>query len=279
MRAKWKTFIFGTMTVLLTVFGTLIAAELFLRFLPYSEGLRAQDVTSEQPVFRFAPNRTSTFSEDWNFNQLNRVRVNNDGFVNDADYDPAQKTPLIAIIGDSYIEALMVPFRETIQGRLPASLKDKGRAYSFAASGAGLPQYLVWARHARDAYRPDVFLINIIPNDFAESLHSREHSPGFWRFDRNADGTAAWKLTEYRPSLTRRMMRQSALAMYLTQNVKAQTVLRFNIQNLGRDDRRWVGNVEAVTADEQMTDFHWASDRFLEFVPSYTGVSTDRMIL
>lgn len=279
MKARWKTFIFGVMAAFLSVFGTLIAAELLLRFLPYRQGLQAQAVTTDQPVFRFARNRNSTFSDDWNFNQVNRVRVNNDGFVNDADYDPEKKTPIIAIVGDSYIEAAMVPFQETVQGRLSSSLKDKGRAYSFAASGAGLSQYLVWARYARDKYRPDLFLISIIPNDFAESLHYREHSPGFWRFDRSVDGTFAWKLTEYRPSLIRRAMRHSALAMYLTQNVKVQNVLNFNIQNLGGDDRRWVGNVEAVSTDQQMNDFHWAVDRFLELLPSYTGVTVDRIML
>lgn len=279
MASALKTAIFGIISVAIAIVGTLVTAELLLRFLPYSEGLRAQEVSARQPVFRFASNRTSTYSDGWNFNLVNRVRVNNDGFVNDRDYDAAAKSPLLAIVGDSYIEAVMVPYRETVQGRLASALEGRGRVYSFAASGAGLSQYLIWARHARDTYRPSLFLFNIIPNDFAESLHKLEHSPGFWRFEARSDGGADWRLTEYRPSLLRRVMRNSALVMYLTQNVRAHTALRLNFQNLGADDRRWVGNIEATTPEDRLADFRWAVDRFLEHLPAYSGVPAERIML
>lgn len=277
--SRLKTVVFGAITVALAVIACLVLAELVLRFLPYDQGLRAEAVTAEQPVFRFERNRTSTYSSGWDFQEVNRLRTNNDGFVNNQDYDRTQTSPLLAIIGDSYIEAAMVPYAETVQGRLAAAVGGKGRVYSFGASGAGLPQYLAWARYARDTYHPKAVLISIIPNDFSEALHWLEHSPGFWRFDRASDGSVTWRLTEYRPSLVRRLLRHSALAMYLILNVKAQTALKFDIKNLGAHDNRWVGNIEAVTPEKQMADFRWAVDRFVEFLPEYTGLPPERIVL
>src|SRR4051812_7940933 len=108
--SRLKTVIFGAITVTLAVIACLVLAELVLRFLPYDQGLRAEAVTAEQPVFRFERNRNSTYSSGWDFQDANRLRTNNDGFVNNQDYDRTQTSPLLAIIGDSYIEAAMVPY-------------------------------------------------------------------------------------------------------------------------------------------------------------------------
>lgn len=277
--SKLKTAVFGTITVLIAIAGCLLMAELVLRFLPYDQGLRAESVTREHPVFRFQPNRASAWSWRWNFELANTVRTNNDGFVNNNHYDKAQSSPLLAIVGDSYIEAAMVPFAETVQGRLGRAVADRGRVYSFAASGAGLSQYLIWARYARDTYHPDMMLVSIISNDFVESLQWLGRSPGFWRFGRAADGAVTWHLTEYRPSLIRRLLRQSALVMYLTLNVKAHTVLNFDIANLGAQDRRWVGNVEAVASPKQLDEYRWAVDRFIELLPDHAGLPPEKIVL
>jgi hypothetical protein len=274
-----KSFLFGTLTVLMSVLGTLLCAEIALRFLPYDEGLRAETVSETAPVFRFTPNRTATLSQDWDFKLVNRVRVNNAGFVNDHDYDATATSPLLAVVGDSFIQASIVPYAETVQGRLAAAVAGRGRVYSFAASGAGLPQYLAWIRHARDTYRPQALLINIIPNDFDESLHWYGRSPGFWRFERRPDGGAAMALTAYEPSLTRRILRRSALAMYLTQNMRVQVLLDINVQNLGAHDRRWVGNIEAIQPAQKIADYRWAIDRFLDLLPEASGVANDRVVL
>lgn len=75
--------------VLLTVF-----LELALQFLPVASGLRSLSVTTEAPMFRYTPNRDYVYSRDWNFNLVNRGRVNNAGFINDQDYAQAAALPL-----------------------------------------------------------------------------------------------------------------------------------------------------------------------------------------
>jgi hypothetical protein len=49
---------------------------------------QAQPVTRDNPYLHFKPNREVVFSMGWNFAVVNKVRINNYGFVNDQDYDP-----------------------------------------------------------------------------------------------------------------------------------------------------------------------------------------------
>ncbi|MGE4218619.1 MAG: hypothetical protein AB7G39_04150 [Alphaproteobacteria bacterium] len=257
----------------------LLMAEIACRILPVNDGLRAQPVNAENPVFRFEADRISTWSKGWNFSIVNTVRVNNDGFVNDNDYDPADRRPLLAVIGDSYIEAAMVHFPETVQGRLATVLGNRGRVYSFAASGAGLSQHLAWAAYARDKYRPQAFVFLNISNDFSESLYDREQSPGFHHFERMPDGTSQLRRVDYEPSRARSLLRHSALAMYLITNVKIQQILDFDVQNLGSNDRRWVANIDRSATDREYDDYRWAVRTYLDRLPAATGLPPDRIII
>ena len=45
-------------------------------------------------------------------------RSNNEGWIDEQDYRRDDPTPLLAIVGDSYIEAQMVPYADTMQARL-----------------------------------------------------------------------------------------------------------------------------------------------------------------
>ncbi len=275
----WRRSVYAVLTMAIAVTIFLVIAEVVCRILPVNQGLRAQPVNAETPIFRFAADRSATWSEGWDFAIVNTVRVNNAGFVNDHDYDPAATSPLIAVIGDSYIEAGIVPSAETVQGRLAAAAGVGGRVYSFAASGAGLSQYLVWAAHAADVYRPDAFVFTIIANDFSEALWHHGRSPGFHHFERLSDGTAELRRVDYAPSTARQLLRRSALAMYLVTNVKAHTAFDVDVQALGDDDQRWVGNIAAEATDLQLDDYQWAVDRFLERLPEATGVAADRIII
>jgi hypothetical protein len=94
-----------------TVLLVLGITEIVLHFLPVSSGLRAVAVTADSPVIHFAPNRPFLHSLGWDMHNINHGRTNNAGFVNGQDYRRDDPSPLLAVIGDSYIEARMVPFR------------------------------------------------------------------------------------------------------------------------------------------------------------------------
>ena len=151
---------------------TLLIIELVLAVLPVSDTLQALPVNAQNPVLRFRPNRDVTISRGYDFALRADKHVNNYGFVNDTDYDPDADQPLLAIIGDSYVEATQVTNREAMHGRLPELLDAQARVYSFGASGAPLSTYLAYAEYARNTFAPEAMVFVIVGNDFDESwLH------------------------------------------------------------------------------------------------------------
>ena len=209
-------------TVLVTLVLCLGTAEAVLRFLPVWSGIFPVPVTAESPVFHFRPNHDFVFSKGWNMELANRGRINNAGFVNDQDYRTDDPTPLVAVVGDSYIEAFMVPFRETLQGRLAAALAGRFRVYSFAASGAPLSQYLVWARHAVRVYGAQALVINVVGNDFDNSLATYlKDARGFSVYVRDSTGELRLQLIESKSGAGGRFTSRSSLASYLVHNLQA----------------------------------------------------------
>ncbi len=265
------------LTLFLSGFLTLLALEIGLRFLPVSDSFLSQPVTFEQPVARFTPNRDVTWSREFNFEMVNQRHINNDGFFNDQDYDPEDQRPLVAVIGDSYIEAVMVPHEETVYGRLEKTLAPDRRVYSFGASGAPLSQYLIWAQYARQTYNAQKMVFTIVGNDFDESLPKYQLHQTFQQFVADENGTLKPKLIqEYHPGKSRILMRHSALARYLLMNMKLYPTLnKLKSRLLQRkldQKTRYVGNVPAKVSEERLNDSYKAVDAFFDNLPDYTGL-------
>jgi hypothetical protein len=259
------------------VAGFVLFLELVLQFLPVRSGLNVQPVSAAQPVFRFEPGRTATFSKNWDLALANEIRTNNAGFVNLQDYDAAARTPLLAVVGDSYIEAAMVPQDQTVHARLQRHFGAERRVYSFAASGAGLAQYLSWIRFARDTYRPDRLLVTIISNDFSETLWSRERNAGFHGFRRDPQAGWAMELAPFEPSRLRTIARRSALVRYLVLNLQVIDFMRSGVF-AGASEQRWVGNVAAEFDRAFFDEALWATGVFLDAIPEFSGLARDRIV-
>src|SRR5262245_35816887 len=123
-----------TLFVMSTVI-CLAVAEITLRFLPVASGLNTMPITAESPIYHFSPNREFLYSRAWYLEMQNRGHINNDGQVNNQDYYIDDQAPLVAIIGDSFVEAAMVPYPQTFHGLLAKSFEKEIRIYSFGASG------------------------------------------------------------------------------------------------------------------------------------------------
>ena len=275
-------------TILLSLGCCLGAAELALRFLPVYSGLRIENTTKESPVFRAAPNREYSYSSGCCFALANKGRVNNEGFVNDQDYIKEGIRPLVAVVGDSYIESLMVPFEDTLHARLAKHLEDSGRVYSFAFSGAPLSQYLVWADYARNTFKPDAFIFNVVGNDFDESLYKYKNAEGFHYFRESGTGLTL-ELVEFRVSWLGRAVRSSALLQYLVNNLNAHVTISAVVgkvlgavgaaeANATRDSAEFVGNTRAFANNERVTDSLEALDTFLAALPQVTGVASEKVL-
>ena len=269
---------------LASVFVCLLAAEIALRFLPVSTGLRSMPVNAANPVLHFAPDRPFVNSLGWNFYNVVRGRVNNAGFVNEQDYQ-RDGPPLIAVIGDSFIEAQMVPYAESLQGRLAAALTDKFRVYSFAASGAPLSQYLIYAGHAAREYGARAVVINVVGNDFDESLSAYRLGPGFWQYAPDANGVLQLRLNPHRAGTLISLARHSALARYLIINLGIQNHI-FAIRSLGElifgkpanAQPRYAGNTDASVEQKRVLDSLTAMDAFFRDVPERVGLPPERIL-
>src|SRR5262245_4814950 len=198
----------------------LIVAEVVLRFLPVATALPVEPPTDKNQIQRYVANQPYTWSFDWNMNNVVRGRSNAQGFLADYDYDLNDERPLVAVVGDSYVEALRVPFAQTLTGRLQTALGDRARAYVFAQSGAPLRQYVAYARHACMVYRPTRLVVNVVGNDFDQSIFTHRVRNGIFHLYPKSGGEFDHRLTPLPPpGLAERILRRSMLALYLMRNV------------------------------------------------------------
>jgi hypothetical protein len=277
-----RTALFGLFSIGLSITLFAVCAEIILRFLPVATGMRSLPVTVSDPVFRFTPGRAFVFSKDWDFRIVNYGRVNNDGWVNDQDYQQKSDVPLLAVVGDSYIEAAMVPNRETMEGRLAQAYRGRVRVYSFAASGAPLSQYLIWAQYAVKKYGAEALIINVVGNDFDQSLAAYTVDPGFWHYVSDRDGTLRLQLFEHHVAFATWLVRHSALLRYLAINLQiayAPDALSDLALRLFHDTKRprYAGNTSTDAGAKRVSDSLAAIDAFFRDLPAMTGLPPDRI--
>lgn len=271
-----------------SILVTLVFLEIVLRFLPVSSGLRIQPVNETNPYFHGEPNRAFVFSRDWNFSLVNRGRLNAQGYVNDCDYDPSATGPLLAVIGDSMIEALMVPFEGTVHGRLARQLEGRARVYSFAFSGAPLSQYLAWAKHAVESYNASALAIFVMSNDFDESIKRYASKPGFYQYDRTHPGDD-WSLVrnDYAPIGSFDVVNASSLLQYLYRNVHITSAEDLKdalltaltpVSDKKTSKDRSEANGTSDDDSEKLVESRQIVDRFLRDIVQMTELPPDRIL-
>jgi len=275
-----RRFALASITVAIGFAAPLLLAELVLQFLPVGTGLHVQTVDAEQPVAKFEPNRDFVYSRGWNLRGVNRGHVNNDGFVNDQDYSVTDTRPLFAIVGDSFVEAAMVPFANTMQGRLGAELGEASRVYSFGGSGAPLSQYIVWAAYAAQKYHPAGIAIVVVGNDFDESLLKYKNVPAHHYFAEGPDGKLELRRVDYHPSWARALLSRSALARYVIHDLQS-TVLLLRVEGWLSDgyEVRFVANTSNSVEPVRVADSLRVIPAFLDELLRRTAMPPDRLML
>ncbi len=204
---------------------------------------------------QFAPNQSGTYISGEDQQIKGRFRINAQGWNSPYDYEQ-QKPPgtfRIAVIGDSYVEALQVDFDKSFPYLLEKKLSKKNpqkrlQSYSFGHTGANLAQNLVVFKNASQLYRPDLAVLFLIHNDFLESFE------GHGRVDNSTlrlEG-GSYVLVPPRPADTmqmKRLFRNSALVRYLVVNHRVLEKIRF-IRNWYYGDTRKVdANVSLEKAE------------------------------
>ncbi len=267
--SRLRSFAINGLTVVGSVLFTLLALEVLFRFLPVATAPWVEPATSANPIQRYVANTPFTWSVGWNFHVVSRGRTNAQGFIAGYDYDAAATSPLVAIMGDSFIEAMAVPFQQSVTSRLQQALGARGRAYSFAQSGAPLSQYVAYAKHACDTYRPQRLVFLVVGNDFDESVFAKRQRNGFFHLHPKPGGGFDFTLSPVPPMrITEHVARNSALALYFFRNIARSGF--GGLLAVGRaqaDDRRvgpYVGNTSADVGAARVAEGEQVIDWFLE---------------
>ena len=246
-------------------------------------------------ILSFRRHESWRYSAGWNFWLVEDVRTNNSGWVSDIDYVREADTPLVAFVGDSYIEGDHVPWPDTCHGRLANRLAGESRVYSFAVNGSPLSQYLAYSEYSRDMYRPDILVIPIVENDFDQSLRqyqaSRHHAL-FFAFEEQADGelqlVSPAEPRQQPQSVFRRLRRwineNSRVLRYRTYNVRLD---RLKVAEARRRNDRAAAGMPASSfmwtdpADAHMDRVMMSRrvvDAFLSLLPERSGLNPSQIV-
>ncbi|MCS6263357.1 MAG: SGNH/GDSL hydrolase family protein [Nitrospira sp.] len=152
--------------------------------------------------------------------------INNTGWNSAIDFEETKRKPRIAIIGDSYVEALQVNVETSLAGRLRELVSPQAEVYAFGISGAPLSQYLQMARYARKHFDPDVLVINVVHNDFDESLCSIKRQAGMLCLEDEGQEIREAVIDPYHPNQILRMARSSSVVRYAVTNLQLASRLR-----------------------------------------------------
>jgi len=280
------------------LFGSLIfvviLAEITLQFMPVSEGFDFQDVNDENWSFHSRPERRMVQASIGPAMRVNiKKQVNDSGFVNPLIYlkqnsNGLRPMPLVSVIGDSYVEAIQVKDNETFFFHLDND-NPQLDVYSFAFSGAPLSQYLAWAKHSKETYNNKFLIINIVGNDFDQSLMKYKSSLGFHYYEKSM----ANELELMRVNLTKdcngepsifkdifycKFAQNSSLANYLLRNLKIMSAVQLFKARFLESPKTYIGNVLADVNIEREQDSYQAIEAFFRDLPSYSGLEKKQIL-
>jgi len=231
------------------VFFVLLLLELFFRIVIPATDPPMGFFREEERMYYFSTQREEGQITIGRFAQIKaRWHINNEHWNYPIDYVPVNDRNLVAVIGDSYIEAFQVDADEKYPFLLRKRLDPDYEVYAFGKSGAPLSHYLHVSRYVNRHFDPDILIFNVVHNDFEESI--KELYPAkscFMQIAVGEDGsfTETVPCPDYNyPQYTawKRIVYKSALFRYLDFNLNLRQIRR-NIA--GIDDRTFEANIAA----------------------------------
>jgi hypothetical protein len=204
-------------------------------------------------VVRYAPNQQGV----WRLrNEIAApYRINAQGWNNGAgEYirDRHAGIARIAVVGDSYVEALQVAHDASFAEALGRALGESGaraEVYRFGMSGAPLSQYVHMVEREVVRYRPDWIVVSVVHNDFDESFRfvQGRYTSSFMKF-RIEDGKVAGELppTPWRQAWADTLRLTATARFFLYRwRVRPQPIIDlFLPRQGGAGESPWAGNVE-----------------------------------
>ena len=202
-----------------------VVAEVFFRTVVPATSVPANYMGLHDKIFRFDTTWvTSGVATQGRFGlHPSTWHINNAGWNSPFDYTPAsaKDKPRIAMLGDSYIQAISVNVNQHVDVDLHALDAGKADVYAFGGSGWYLEQYVALARYVEQRYAPDTYVIFIDWHDIADSLRENGVKTRY-AFQIVADGSGFTELpppARYVFGKKSRLLRRSAIVRYVRENL------------------------------------------------------------
>lgn len=262
--------------LLLFIFPLLLL-ELIFRALPVSYPPYILPVTSKTPIASMQQNQDYLYSKGWDFSIRAKKHSNNFGYINQNNYDPEKNSPLLMVVGDSFVEAQQVDAGKSVAELLGSSINGKRRVYSIGLSGAPLSQYLMFAEYSKRTFHPDAMAFVIVGNDFDESLFKYKSSPRFHYF-KEKDGELTLQRVDYEISNAKKILRSSAFIRYVMLNLEVKSILEGILAKKNTRPQEYVGNVPSNVDEQRINNSMNAIDEFLRQLPERSGLDVNKIL-
>jgi len=152
----------------------LMIAEGVLRLLPVSVPLQRTASAERWPLQNAEPHTPYSYSLGWSMRNAHRGVTNNYGHV--APFDFRAHSHPVVVVGDSFVEALMNDYADTIQAALARRIGVPQGVYGLGVSGLSASDYVAMAGLARDEFQPRASVVVVVDGDLSESLIARRGS-------------------------------------------------------------------------------------------------------
>ncbi len=173
-----------------------------------------------------------------------RFNINSQGFNNIRDYEIVKKDDLIriAVVGDSFVEAMQVNPEENVAYKLEKklrSLKIASEVYSFGYDGFGTGQLYLLMKHNVIKYNPDFIVYVFINNDINDTITYLSTSPlvPTFNLDKNNQLIMNPPQQKYHLSKINRFLKNMAIFRYFYYQRKLYAKIRYR-QSKKKFDKR-----------------------------------------
>lgn len=250
-----------------TIVVLLICEFVIFRFILLPSDVPANDTANG--VMRYLGHQVGT----WRVRDeiAARYAINAQGWNSGVgDYDEKRKPGVgrVAVVGDSYVEALQVAHTDSIGEHLRQELNDRGgrptEVYRFGISGAPLSQYLYMAEREVARYRPDWIVVVLVHNDLNESFQfvPGRYTSSFFKL-RVDDGKVVGDRAPdpWRPGMIEHL-RRTAIARYFYYRwqVRPDTVRNAIFGQAQAAEGPFAANIDVAAVSRRMADIAATTD-------------------
>lgn len=202
---------------LMGILVALVALEVVLRFLPVSRGLFRTLEVDRWPLHAYTAHSKYTYSMAWDFQNPQSGYTNNYGHL--APFDFVKGSRPIIVLGNSFIEAQMLRYSDTLQAQLRSHTESTVPVYGMGFSGNSFGEYLAMAAAAKYEFEPRAAVVLVVDGDISESIGPRA-------------GHYFFRFMSGRPFLDYHASRGPSLARRIREPIGDSAIYRYVFSNL-----------------------------------------------